>query len=62
MENIEEKKMLPKTSASQCGANRRYREKMKDNEEYKESLKKAIKDILLIIKKNIMNINEIIND
>ena len=38
MENIEEEKVLPKTSASQREANRRCREKMKDNEEYKRKL------------------------
>ena len=41
MENIEDKKVLPKTSASQREANRRYREKMKDNEEYKRKLKES---------------------
>ena len=39
MKNTEDKKVLPKTSASQREAN--SREKIKDNEEYKRKLKES---------------------
>ena len=47
MENIEEKKVLPKTSASQREANKRYRQKMKDNEELKRKLKESHKRYII---------------
>ena len=46
MENTDEKKVL-KSSESQRLANKKYREKMKDNQEYKDKQKERMKNYYL---------------